>query len=188
MRLSTISKIIIVIIITLAITIIILYNYYHIDPAIFGPIGDSIGGTLTPFLSLITIIFIYETFLVEKSKSNLEKERHEAELLNNRIERIHDSIDNFYHVSISKPFGDPTFSEMINPTKEYYKSETLRGTIAILNYYDGFMKDYKDQQTLLTPKDMELQSIYLYFLNLLQNVEKFEPEQFFLQGRDHFKY
>ena len=77
---------------------------------------------------------------------------------------------------------------MINPTKEYYKSETLRGTIAILNYYDGFMKDYKDQQTLLTPKDMELQSIYLYFLNLLQNVEKFEPEQFFLQGRDHFKY
>jgi hypothetical protein len=57
MRLSTISKIIIVIIITLAITIIILYNYYHIDPAIFGPIGDSIGGTLTPFLSLITIIF-----------------------------------------------------------------------------------------------------------------------------------
>lgn len=74
MKLSRISWIIIIVMFTVLISIVYLYKFLKIDPNRYGPIGDSIGGILGPFVSLITIIFIYETFLTERRKSKLETE------------------------------------------------------------------------------------------------------------------
>lgn len=76
---------------------LIIYFYFQVKPDQFGPVGDSVGGIVGPFLTLIAAYFAFQAFSKERDSLFLTKQQFEnqkAELtLQKEKSRIKDNVD-----------------------------------------------------------------------------------------------
>lgn len=169
-KISLFTYIVIIIMIGVIIIIGYLYSVKKLDPQTYGPIGDSVSGLLTPFLTMITIIVIYESFRMDRKRHLQDEERVLTELLNTRIERVHKSIDSF---SYTYTHYETIADALLNLEKGIEVGGN--GIIGIEVYYKNFKNLHDMNRIILQPMDVELENIYKYCSKLLSDINDFNP-------------
>jgi len=143
-----------------------------------GQIGDSFGGLLGPIINLVTIIFLFNTFkierdrnLLEQKNSLIEQDRIKADAFNARIERFHDIIDGFKAQGISKL----TVAEALLGGKG--KSMLFHGTEAMDIFFSRLVLSKKKLPLDVLPNRTfkQIEIIFSSVENLFENFVQFPP-------------
>lgn len=125
-----------------------------------GQIGDSFGGLLAPIINLVTIIFVFNTFEIERKRSYTEGDRIQADSFNSRIERFHKIINEFRY--------------------DFYEghSKTLFGMDAIVKYHSDIQPDLLQGKFKVTRNIEELVVLFLAIDKVISDIKNFKPVNF----------
>jgi len=142
-----------------------------------GTYGDFLGGSTVPFLTIVTILFIYRTYNLQQDQ--LKTQQRELSLLQKEMESTKETLQEQSKTARMQRFENSFFIQISElrkskeETVEYFKSSL--GLPYTFNKYmevirdriDGAMEEYIKENTETLFKEKEKEKYYKLYGNLL---------------------
>lgn len=85
-----------------------------------GQIGDTFGGLLGPLINLITIIFLFNTFKIDRRRNENEEDKIIADSMDSRIQRLENMIGDFEFLDLEGVAIEDIIKENFSRKKRTY--------------------------------------------------------------------
>jgi hypothetical protein len=159
------------------------------DPALWGQLGDYLGGTLNPFFGLLTTIFAFFAFKSTKESLDLAKKTAQYEELRIALESFYKIYDNrLSNLKINKDSRMPEIlTKILLDQEQIIQDELLQGKDALrqMRLYFGYLLVDLDFSHLASVNSTFIKSELDFYVQEIHSLIKMiEPLRSTLIGKE----